>query len=585
MTAWHSESMNDELMNATPDIHDGWKPQPQIQEQERSCEYNEAQRQAIGCEAPVAVVEACAGSGKTRTIIGRVLHGPCVPDRTAICTFTNAAARVIQERLAEHNATVSFAGTIHAWMYRLIRQYHSLVGYGDRISILDADAADTLLRSIIAEQRYKGTLTDAQEAVKRGPLTGCKLLTPEEIVAAAYFRNLKSSNLLDFDSILRVGLDLLRNEQVIREWQWDDCMIDEFQDATGPLYSIFKALPAKRVMVIGDHCQAIYSFMGSSAENIKTAETGATVIRLPLNYRCASDIICRANELIKHNGEPGDMIGASGERGRVILFDGGDEKKEACLMANNIHSLLREDPEMSIAVLVRTNEHRRQISDLLEGFGVQVEKKVDTIPPRDWSSVKALLAALADPDNTMACENLIRAWKPAEAQSIIDAAVANLQSLNESCLHLPYLDLATDAVAYISQKKPSEESLKRLTDAMALSPGSEATIADLQLALAESHEQQETLAGGVIVSTYHSFKGRESDAIFMPAMEMGMFPSEAEQRTTEAMAEAVRLCYVGVTRARKYLFLSWAGTRKPLWGGKTEPTEPSVFLKYMGFKT
>ena len=568
--------MNDELQMTE---------QPQIQEQERGSDYNEAQRKAIGCETPVAVVEACAGSGKTRTIIGRVLHGPCVPSRTAICTFTNAAARVIQDRLAEHNAKVSFAGTIHAWMLRLIRRYHDIAGYGDRISILDADASDTMLRNIIAEQRYTGTLTAAQEAVKRGPIIGGKLLTPQEIVAAAYFRKLKMSNLLDFDSILRIGLDLLRNERVIREWQWDDCMIDEFQDSTGPLFAIFKALPAKRVMVIGDHCQSIYGFMAACSENIQTAKEGATVLRLADNYRCASSIVEVANRLIKVNGEPGDMVAMpQNGTGRVILFDGGDEKKEACLIANNIHSLLREDPEMSIAVLVRTNEHRRQISMMLEGFGVQVEKKADTIPPPDWSSVKALLAALADPDNTMACENLIRVWKPAEAKGIIDNAVANLQSLNESCLHLPYLDLAADAVAFIAQKKPSEESLKRITDAMVLSPASDATIADLQLALSESQEKQETLAGGVAVRTYHSAKGGEWDAVLMPALETGIFPSSAEMRTPDTMAEAVRLCYVGVTRARKYLFLSWAGNRRPIWGGKSEATDPSVFLKYMGFK-
>jgi superfamily I DNA/RNA helicase len=226
---------------------------------------------------------------------------------------------------------------------------------------------------------------------------------------------------------------------------------------------------------------------------------------------------------------------------------------------------------------------------LLQGYGVPVEKREDAVPPRDWFQTRALLNALSDPDNTLFGEALVRAWAPGNAEEIIRDAAMNLQSLNEASLHLPYLETASQAVDFIAAKKPTEQSLKRLQDALAvLAENGESSISDLQIALAERADDKEVLqAGKVRVLTYWAAKGSEADAVFLPALEQGILPSISQLRTEADLQEARRILYVGVTRAKKHLFLSHAGTRRPFHGkftGKPEPAQPSQFLSEMGFK-
>ena len=570
--------MNDELQMTE---------QPQIQEQERGSDYNEAQRLVIGSDARVTLVKAGPGSGKSHTIIGRILHGPASPRNTLVVTYTTNAAKVLKNRLAQHGAEVFFAGTVHAFLLRLIRQFAAKVGYSARVGVLDAETADALLRKTADDNHYTGTITGLETQLRRGPTVNPK--TAPEIVCAAYWRKLKESNVLDFASIIRLGTKLLADPKVIAEWRVESLAWDEAQDMADEHLAVFNAIPARWKLAVGDAKQSVFSFLGANVANImQVAASRATVIPLMDNYRCPKSVCELANRLIAANPVHDETVSATDAEGTVELFDGGDEAKEGLIMARKINTLLAQEPESTVAVLVMTHAHRQQLEMLLQGYGVPVEKREDAVPPRDWFQTRALLNALSDPDNTLFGEALVRAWAPGNAEEIIRDAAMNLQSLNEASLHLPYLETASQAVDFIAAKKPTEQSLKRLQDALAvLAENGESSISDLQIALAERADDKEVLqAGKVRVLTYWAAKGSEADAVFLPALEQGILPSISQLRTEADLQEARRILYVGVTRAKKHLFLSHAGTRRPFHGkftGKPEPAQPSQFLSEMGF--
>ena len=581
-----TDAMNNELTAAPASSQDGFWTPPQ--EQERGAEYNPSQRLAIGSDAPVTVATAGPGSGKSHTIIGRILHGPAAPLKTLVVTYTTSAAKVLKRRLVEAGAEVFFAGTVHAFLFRLIRQYANKVGYSPHVGILDAEAADLLLVRVTEMHRFTGTYLQLEAELKRGPIPAPK--TDPELVCSAYWAKLRESNVVDFATIIRLGTQLLNDTEVRQAFPADLSLCwDEAQDMANEYLAVFNSIPARWKFATGDPKQSIFSFLGANVANImEVAAAGATVIQLAENYRCPESVCRVANALIAANPVHDETVSATGQQGRVELFDAGDEVKEAVMMAQKANALLAADPHCTIAVLVMTHDHRRQLEAFLEGHGVLVEKREDAMPPRDWKETRSLLNALSDPDNVLFCEDLVRAWKPTDANAIIKAAVASLQSLNDASLHLPYLSTAAEVVAFIEAKKPSPESVKRLRDALAtLAENGESSIADLQIALAEQSEPKEVVQGGKVrVMTYWAAKGMEFDNVFLPALEETMMPPVSYTRTPALLEECRRVLYVGVTRAKKNLFLSWAGTRRPIHGkflGKPQEQERSRFLTEMGF--
>ena len=547
--------------------------------------YNDSQKRAIGSDAPVTVVTAGPGSGKSHTIVGRVLHGPAPAAVTLVVTYTTSAAKVLKQRLAGHGVSVWFAGTVHAFLYRMIRKYSAKVGYSPRIGILDAESSEALLARIATDHRYTGSHKALEEELKWGPVNNPK--TDEELVCAAYWRKMRESNVMDFATIIRLGTQLLHDPEVIAEWRVESLCWDEVQDASNEFMEVFNAIPAKWKFACGDGKQSVFSFLGANVANImEVAASGATVIPLQENYRCPVSVCNAANLLIRANPVHDETVSATGKPGTVELFDAGDETKEAMIISKKILAFQAADLDCTTAVLVMTHDHRRQMELFLEARGVNVEKREDAVPPKDWHKTRALLNALSDPDNVLFGEALVRCWATEKAQDIINAAVASLQSLNDASLHLPYLETAKEAVAFIEAKKPSPESMKRLQDALAmLVENGEASIADLMIALAEQAEQKVVLKGGTVrVMTFWAAKGQEFDNVFLPALEEGIMPPASYDKTPELAAEARRILYVGVTRAKKHLVLSWSGTRRQIHGkftGKPQEQEASRFLREM----
>ena len=310
-----------------------------------------------------------------------------------------------------------------------------------------------------------------------------------------------------------------------------------------------------------------------------TAPKESQVVRLTDTYRCCRRVVAVANSLIRHNGDPGDMQPTpDAPDGAVEFHTFPDARAEVLFIAQRCNALAGK----SAAVLLRTNKAVEEVSLQLEGFGVKLDRKQRQVDPPGWKLVKALVSALGDPYNPVLAEKLVRVWKPDDAATILYESVSRMEPLQDFCLFLPICDTAQEAVAFVLTKKPGDEASKRLQDALTLLPAT-ATPSDLLLCLHEASAAQDATAA-VTVCTMHRAKGQEFFAVFVPQLEQGVFPTDAEEKNAESLAEARRLCYVAVTRAAAELHLSRAEKRKPAYGGRwsaEKATEPSSFLGEM----
>ncbi|HAP34670.1 MAG TPA: hypothetical protein DCQ28_01555 [Bacteroidetes bacterium] len=298
-------------------------------------ELNDAQYQAATSTQGPFLVIAGAGTGKTRTIVYRVsylIENGVSPERILLLTFTRRAARQMLTRatqLRDSRCDRVSGGTFHSFANMILRQHAPLIGYQPNFTILDqGDAEDTI--NVIRRQlkfdekgrRFpqKGML---QDIYSRTINTGVSV---EKIVELDYPRFVddvqdmkkvfqmylvykKKNNRMDYDDLLVNLVTLLQKNKDVRErlsLKYQYIMVDEYQDTNAMQAEIIKllALVNKNIMVVGDDAQCIYSFRGSTIDNILSFEklySGCTVIKLEENYRSTQQILDLANAVMKNS--------------------------------------------------------------------------------------------------------------------------------------------------------------------------------------------------------------------------------------------------------------------------------------------
>lgn len=301
------------------------------------------------------------------------------------------------------------------------------------------------------------------------------------------------------------------------------------------------------------------------------------LVKLELNYR-SDRLICEAaNRLIAHNENrvKKETISASDSDGTVSVSEALNADGEMM----NVLLWLRQLAGTS-AILLRTNHLVDEWTKFLSGQGVEIARKQTTTRPEDWPFVKLAIGLLNDPENDWLAYWFIRSKHgQAKADSGKLSATAAGQSLNTAHLNIPH-DLSPIAYGPIlARLGVSSESLAIVQKAID-GLGVKATGTELTAALAADENHEEEIGQGVVVTTYHSAKGREWDQVFLVACEEEIIPGTAKSRSTE---EERRLFYVGMTRARHRLFISHCQKRKPQFGSWTPvPGTPSRFIKEAG---
>lgn len=561
-----------------------------------------AQRAAIDSNSPELMAVAGPGSGKTATLVSRIqrlVAGGTPHDAIVVLTFTNAAARELQERLGTVKAHVNgdesmppidvppvgFIGTLHSFALRCLREHGHHIGYDRGVSLIDPEAADDLLAETAKQMGCKLSLKQLVELRGAGrPTLKEYEFDVARITVRAFYDEMRAAGVVDYDALLSEFARLLETETGAAAVgaSFLHLLVDEVQDSSPLDWKIYRALPIPNKCYVGDPDQAIYGFRGGSVAEMVAAEESPAieVVKLEENFRSCAEVCAAAQHLIEANRIRVQKVTRSvvGRGGGVELLEPAENAgHEIAVVAERIRSELTAEPDASIAVLARTNWIAAAFRKELPELGIPVVTQKLVALPDDWRTARALVEFLTDPQNdTVAYFYLIARFiadgmKPAAARLAarglrIGAGAAGV-ALNQYAPQLRFDRVnEADTVLHVAgTQKISREARAIMADRLADLPNG-ATAAELSLSLAElrSYEKEDT-AGNVRVMTVHASKGREFDVVFLVGLEEEVFPGKRAADDAAAIEEERRVAYVGATRARRALYLSFARTRPTAW--------------------
>lgn len=352
---------------------------------------NKEQRTAAEAIDGPVMVFAGAGTGKTKTLIARIINmiqnHNIKPYNILAITFTKKATAEMRERLSLHLskeiASKVHISTIHSLCNRILRRYITLIGYEKDFEIIDDEEMLKILNEIYKNDKIDRKLFSPRAMIKMigDYKNGLRpLKNKEKEVFDLYQKYLKENNMVDFDDLLILTNQLLDIKDVLEYYQdlYHYILVDEFQDTNEIQYEIIKKLGAKtrNIFVVGDDDQSIYSFRGACVDNMlnfsKNDYKDAQVFKLLQNYRSNDMILKGANSLIKNNQmrEPKELFTEiKGNGTSVIIHDAYYYEDEVRFVINEIiHLVNHEHYEFSdIAILYRNNAISRNFElELIE---------------------------------------------------------------------------------------------------------------------------------------------------------------------------------------------------------------------------
>jgi DNA helicase-2/ATP-dependent DNA helicase PcrA len=366
---------------------------------------NISQREAVETtEGPVLVI-AGAGSGKTRALTFRTAYLICDkgvrPGKILAVTFTNKAAKEMQERiaqlLAEHNfkGSLPLVGTFHSICARLLRAEIGKIGFESNFNIFDSQDQQSLVKKTMKELGVDPTQFRPQSILgaiskAKNELIDAKMFQAavggywEDVVSKvylAYQERLKKNNALDFDDILMLLVQIFQSyPEVLQKYQniFHYIMVDEYQDTNHAQYVLIKMLADKNknICVVGDDWQGIYSWRGANIQNILDFEKdypAAKVIKLEQNYRSTQQILDAAYGVISKNINRKDKkIWTDNKAGQLLVsYEADDESDEAQFIVSEVISLRNKGIKLNnIVVLYRTNAQSRIIEEAMLGDSI-----------------------------------------------------------------------------------------------------------------------------------------------------------------------------------------------------------------------
>ena len=539
---------------------------------------------ATALRGPVSVV-AGAGTGKTRAITHRMAYGVATglyqPTEVLAVTFTTKAAGEMRMRLRELGAGGVQARTFHSAALRQARFFWGRVYGGEMPEItqskfpLVAEAvrrlgrrADTpLLRDLSSEiewAKVSNIVPTAYEAAAAPARREVADLSAGEVanVLAAYEEVKRERGRIDMEDILLLTAAILDTDErvaaeVRRQYKW--FVVDEFQDVN-PLQSTLLDLwlgGRDDICVVGDPRQTIYSFAGASPQILSSfarRHPGAQRIELVRNYRSTPQIVAAANAMFTRSSADGVRLQSQNPSGGDVRYSGyPDEVAEAAAVAGEIARLHRAGvPYREMAILYRINAQSEAFEEALGEQGVPY-------------TLRGATGFFQRPEVRQAVTLLRGSARGGEVGEVL---VDDVRAIFSAMGHTD--DPPSSAGAVRDRWESLHAIVTMAADLVEADPQADMTalVADLDRRVEQAHAPA---VDGVTLASLHSAKGLEWDAVFCVGMHEGMVPI-VHADTPELVEEERRLFYVGVTRARRHLMVSWAAARKPGGRGNRGPT-------------
>ncbi len=454
-----------------------------------------------------------------------------------------------------------------------------------------------------------------------------------------YQTRLKINNAIDFDDIINLTIKVLMEDPESLEYysnKFQYILVDEYQDTNKAQFTLVTMLASKygNITVVGDNDQGIYSFRGADISNILNFEhdfPGTKIIKLEQNYRCTENILNVANAVIKNNETKYvKKLWTQNEEGKKpTVYVGKDEYDEARYIVSQINSLKREEyyKYSDFTVLYRMNTQSRAIEDILrrEDIPYKIVGGLKFYERKEIKDIIAYLRLVQNNADNLSLIRIINEPKRGIGKTSLDQIeeIANqknmsmfevLKKANEYNLNRVFANSREfiEIIEEISKNKDSltiselvknilnktgytkalkientieaENRIENLEEFLTVTMEFEEEYADNSLAeflesvtLSSDIDNMEETENSVTLMTLHSAKGLEFPVVFLVGMEEGIFPGYRSIGTEKEIEEERRLCYVGITRAKNYLYLTCAKQRTMF--GSTSCNPASRFLK------
>ncbi|MGD9560247.1 MAG: ATP-dependent helicase [Oscillospiraceae bacterium] len=575
----------------------------------------------------LAITFTNKAAGELKSRLGQLL-GQAVGADVNASTFHSACVRILRREAGKLGFPQNFTIYDMDDQQRVLKDVYKQLNIDDKFLPIRAasGAIGRLKDRMIIPAEAADTPADARAKIVAG-------------VYMEYAKRCKAAGAFDFDDLIYYTVRLLREFAEVREYyqgRYKYILVDEYQDTSVAQFQMVKLLSgeANNVCVVGDDDQSIYRFRGATIENILSFEQsfpGAQVIRLEQNYRSTGSILAAANAVIKNNaGRKGKTLWTQNVPGPLVeYYRAADEQDEAAHVAETIGRHLNEGvPLRDNAVLYRMNAQSSPVENYFARAGVpyKIVGGLRFNDRREIRDMHAYMSIVANPQDDLRLRRIINepsrkigavtldavaeiaaglgvpmleVIRDAEDYPVLGRAVNPLkafyalyQRLVQAELELPLEEFAAqlpEMTGYNAMlHAQGDEGLTRLENIGQLVSnvksyvdmnGDEATLEGYleEIALISDIDNYDENADKVVLMTLHAAKGLEFPYVYIVGMEEGIFPSEPARWAQEDVEEERRLCYVGITRAKKELVLLSAGSR--LLYGQTRRNPKSRFLE------
>ncbi|HVN12220.1 MAG TPA: ATP-dependent helicase, partial [Kineosporiaceae bacterium] len=555
---------------------------------------------AAALRGPVCVL-AGAGTGKTRALTHRIAYGALagvyVPQHVLAVTFTARAAGELRARLRALGVAGVQARTFHAAALRQLSYFWPQTigghppGLQEHKAPLVAEAASRLrlsvdraaVRDLAAEVEWAkvSLLTPpgyAEAARRAGHVDPAGFDLPTVARLLEIYEQVKTDRgVIDFEDVLLLTVGLLEEYRHVAEAvraQYRHFVVDEYQDVNALQQRLLDLWRGDRddVCVVGDPSQTIYSFTGATPTHLlefPRRHPGTTVVRLVRDYRSTPEVVGLANALLARAAgtRPGVerlQLRAQRPPGPAPTLTGyDDDLTEAAGVAGRIREILTAGtPASEIAVLYRTNAQSEPLERALADAGV----------PYLVRGGERFFARKEVRDAVLLLRGAARAGAAGESAPDGEGTVSD--AVRDVLATLGWSRQPPTAAGAVRDRWESLQALVALADDLATTDPT-AGLAQLVAELDErAAAQHAPTVQGVTLASLHAAKGLEWDAVFIVGVSEGLMPISLAEGW-DAVEEERRLLYVGVTRAREHLHLSWSRSRTP--GGRASRS-PSRFL-------